>query len=191
MRPAYGRSGPIVSAAVMAALLALSGLMAGCAATKDAPVAEEPAKAPMDRILARMVSKGEYDRAFRTADSLTASKEPAEREIALYWKAVTWLYRSQPDSALSILEANQGKWTGGLRRVHSSLFLAMAREASHNRTAGAVRHEETVRPAPDRSMQDRVDALQKETGELRAENARLESEKEKYQKLLKDLEGIR
>lgn len=178
-------------AMVIGALLATTLLFSGCAASKAATLPEEAARTPMDRILARMVAKGEIGLAQKTADSLLTSKEPAEREIALYWKAVAWLYRNQPDSALVILDANQGKWTGGLRRVHSSLFLAMARDASQTRSASHNRHEETAKPAPDKSMQDRIDALQKETGELRAENARLEFEKVKYQKLLKDLEGIR
>lgn len=173
-----------------AALLAASMLM-GCAATKEPPL-EEAARPPMDKILARMVFKGEFDKAVHTADSLAGSKEPAEREIAAYWKSVAWLYRGEPDSALVILEALQGKWTGGLRKVHAGLFLGLAREASLNRAAGRlVRHEEPVRPSPDKSLQDRVDALQKENGDLRAETARLASEKEKYQNLLKDLETIR
>ncbi|MDQ3003447.1 MAG: hypothetical protein M3Y08_19570 [Fibrobacterota bacterium] len=174
----------------MGAWLAATLLLVGCAASKTASVPKEVARAPMDRILARMVWKGDLDRAKMTADSLFFSKEPAEKEIALYWKAVIWLYRNQPDSALVILDANQGKWTGGLRRVHSSLLLAMARDDSQTRSASHNRHEEAAKSAPDKSMQDRIDALQKETGELRAENARLESEKEKYQKLLKDLDGI-
>ena len=166
-------------------------LLAGCAATKEAPM-EESARPPMDRILARMVFKGEFDKAARTADSLSGSKEPAEREIAAYWKSVAWLYRGEPDSALILLEAFQGRWTGGLRKVHAGLFLGLAREASLNRAAGRlVRHEEPSRPAPDKSLQDRVDALQRENGDLRAETSRLATEKEKYKQLLNDLETIR
>ena len=183
-------------AAVLAALRAAAAvtlaaaLLAGCAATKE-PLVEEAAKAPMDKMLARMVFKGEYDRAIKVADSLAATKDPADREIASYWRAVTWLYRGDPDSALVILEANQGKWAGGLRKVHAGLFLSLARENSQCRPAGRVRREDPAKPAPDKSLQDRVDALQKENGDLRMESARLETEKEKYQKLLKDLETIR
>lgn len=166
-------------------------LLTGCAAAKAAPM-EEPVRPPMDKILARMVFKGEFDKAARTADSLSGSKEPAEREIAAYWKTVAWLYRGQPDSALIILEAHQGKWTGGLRKVHAGLFLGLAREMSLNRAAGSlVRHEEQQRPVPDKSLQDRMEALQKENGDLRAEASRLISEKEKYKQLLNDLETIR
>jgi len=43
----------------------------------------------------------------------------------------------------------------------------------------------------EKSMQDKIDGLHKETGDLRAEIARLETEKQKYEKLLKDLETIR
>jgi hypothetical protein len=173
-----------------AALLAASMLM-GCAATRE-PLVEEPPRPPMDRILARMVFKGEFDKAMHTADSLSGSKEPAEREIAAYWKSVAWLYRGEPDSALVILEGLQGRWTGGLRKVHAGLFLGLAREASLNRAAGRlVRHEEPARTSPDKSLQDRVDALQKENGDLRAETARLVTEKEKYKQLLNDLETIR
>ena len=142
-------SAPAAAAAELlaAALLAASMLM-GCAATKEPP-AEEAVRPPMDRILARMVFKGEFDRALHTADSLAGSKEPAEREMAAYWKSVTWLYRGEPDSALVILEALQGKWTGGLRKVHAGLFLGLAREASLNRAGGRlVRQEEPVRLLP-------------------------------------------
>jgi hypothetical protein len=177
--------------ASLAACAALMLLMTGCAATKEVPM-EEAVRPPMDKILARMVFKGEFDKAARTADSLAGSKDPAEREIAAYWKSVAWLYRGEPDSALVILEALQGKWTGGLRKVHAGLFLGLAREASLNKVSGRLaRHEEPAKPAPDKSLQDRVDALQKENGDLRSETARLVTEKEKYQKLLKDLETIR
>jgi hypothetical protein len=183
-----------VALLALLALLAAAGMIAvmtGCAATKEAPV-EESARPPMDRILARLVYKGEFDKAARTADSLSGSKDPAEREIAAYWKSVAWLYRGESDSALVLLEALQGRWTGGLRKVHAGLFLGLAREASLNRASGRlVRHEEPSKPAPDKSLQDRVDALQKENGDLRAETSRLATEKEKYKQLLKDLETIR
>lgn len=173
------------------ACAALVLLLTGCAGTKDVPM-EEAVRPPMDRILARLVFKGEFDKAARKADSLSRSKDPAEREIAAYWKSVAWLYRGEPDSALVILEALQGKWTGGLRKVHAGLFLGLAREASLNRAAGRlVRHEEPYKSVPDKSLHDRVEALQKENGDLRAEMARLVTEKENYQKLLKDLETIR
>jgi hypothetical protein len=175
----------------IAALLAAC-LIAACAGSR-APSSGDDPRPRMDRALARMVSKGEFDKALRTADSLGASKDPAEREIAAYWKVVTWLYRDEPDSALAILESGQGKWTGGLRRVHAALFLSMAREESVARAASAGRgkHDETVKAGPEKSLQERLESLQKETGDLRAENARLASENEKYQRLLKDLETIR
>lgn len=181
-------AGPALAAACLPWMMAM---MAGCAATREAALEEPVARPPMDRILARMVFKGEFDKAARTADSLSGSREPAEREIAAYWKSVAWLYRGEPDSALVLLEALQGKWTGGLRKVHAGLFLGLAREASYSRTAGRLaRHEEPPRPA-DKSLQERVDALQKENGDLRAEAARLAAEKEKYRRLLNDLETIR
>jgi hypothetical protein len=168
-----------------------AALLIGCAAGKAPMAGEDSARSPMDRVLARLVSKGELEKAQHAADSLTASKDPAEREIAAYWKAVTWLYRDEPDSALALLESSQGKWTGGLRKVHAALFLSLAREASQNRAA-RFHPTEIARATPlDKAMQDRIESLQKETGDLRAENARLETEREKYQKLLKDLETIR
>ena len=192
MRAARGLPrGGIAFIALIAGSAPLALILNGCAATRETPT-EEAARPPMDKILARLVFKGEFDKAARKADSLSGSKDPAEREIAAYWKSVAWLYRGEPDSALVILEGLQGKWTGGLRKVHAGLFLGMAREASLNRAAARlVRHEEPSRPVPDKSLQDRVDALQKENGDLRAETARLVTEKEKYQKLLKDLETIR
>jgi hypothetical protein len=172
--------------------LAAAFLLPGCAATREPTPSEEASRVSMDKILARMVSKGELDKAQRMADSLSASKEPAEREIAAYWKAVAWLYRDEPDSALVILEANQNKWTGGMRKVHTGLLLSLAKESSQSRAASRVRVSDANKAAtPDKSMQERIESLQKETGDLRAENARLETEKEKYQKLLKDLETIR
>ncbi|HKP98527.1 MAG TPA: hypothetical protein VJ385_22545 [Fibrobacteria bacterium] len=180
--PRLSRLGALLSAALLAA----------CAPTRQPTVAEESVRTPMDKVLARLVSRGELDKAMRTADSLSASRESSDREIAAYWKMVAWLYRDEPDSALVVLEAGQGKWTGGLRKVHASLFLGMAREANRNRMAARARHDESAPCAPaDKSVQDRLESLQKETGDLRAENARLETEKEKYQKLLKDLETIR
>jgi hypothetical protein len=180
--------GPIASA--LAGLL-MGASLTGCAATKEPSAAEEAVRTPMDKVIARMVSKGEIEKAVRTADSLSASKEPAEREIAAYWKAITWLYLGESDSALVILEGNQGKWTGGLRKVHATLLLNMTRESGQNRLVPRARHEDPAKSASDKSLLDRVDALQKENGDLRAETARLETEKEKYQKLLKDLETIR
>jgi hypothetical protein len=70
----------------------------------------------------------------------------------------------------------------------------MAREESVARVASAGRGKQAEAPmkaGPEKSLQERVESLQKETGDLRAENARLTSENEKYQRLLKDLETIR
>jgi hypothetical protein len=180
-----------LAALALAACTAFTALLAGCAATKDPAVSEEASRPAADKVLARLLAKGDMDKVQKAVDSLAVSKEPAEREIAAYWKAVAWLYRDEPDSALTILEANQAKWTGSLRKVHSAVFLRLAREASAARIAAHARHEETVKVAPDKSMQDRIESLQKETGDLRAEIGRLETEKEKYQKLIKDLETIR
>jgi hypothetical protein len=122
------------------------------------------------------------------------SRDPAEREIAVYWKSVAWLYRDEPDSALAMLESQQGKWSAGLRKVHGALLLKLARESTAARAASHWRPDDAApkaAPAADKGLQDRVEALQKESSDLRAENQRLETEKEKYQKLLKDLETIR
>jgi hypothetical protein len=129
----------------------------------------------------------------RLADSARASGAPAEREIAIYWKAVAWLHRSEPDSALALLEGQQGRWTGGSLRVHGTLLYKLVRESCAARPVAHGRSEEPdPRPAlVERALQDRLDALERERTDLRAENQRLETEKEKYQKLLKDLETIR
>ncbi|MEO7427100.1 MAG: hypothetical protein ABI036_18070 [Fibrobacteria bacterium] len=171
--------------------LLAAALLIGCATGQAPSAGEEQARSPMDKVLARLVSKGELEKAQRAVDSLTSSRDPAEREIAAYWKAVTWLYRDEPDSALALLEPSQSKWTGGLRKVHAGLLLMLAREASQNKAARG-RPIEIARAAPsEKAAQDKIESLLKETCDLRAENARLETEKEKYQKLLKDLEKIR
>lgn len=174
---------------------AAAALLAACASAPGPVPAEEPARPALDRVLARLVSKGEWDKLNRAADSAMAGKEPTDREIATYWKSVGWLYRDEPDSALTLLEPQQGKWTAGLRKVHGALLLKVARELSASRNARNWRPEESApKPAPaasDKALQERVEALQKESSDLRAENQRLETEKEKYQKLLKDLETIR
>ena len=176
--------------------IAAAALLAACAASAPgASPAEEPARTPLDRVLARLVVKGEWDKLSRAADSAAAGKEPTDREIAAYWKSVGWLYRDEPDSALVLLEAQQGKWTAGMRKVHGGLLLKLAREMSAARASRNGRPDEaapkTAAAAGDKALQERVDALQKENADLRAENQRLETEKEKYQKLLKDLETIR
>lgn len=174
---------------------ACAALLAACAGDRPAAPSAAPEKSPpsqLDRALARLAVKGDWDRALRLSDSALASGSSAEREIATYWKAVAWLYCDAPDSALSLLEGRQSKWTAGTRKVHANLLLKLAREASATRAAGHPRPEESDRPvAAERVLQDRVEALQKESSDLRAENQRLETEKSKYQKLLKDLETIR
>lgn len=122
-------------------------------------------------------------------------------EIGAYWRAVCWLYRDYPDSALVILEAKENRWSGGMRRVHAGLLLRLAREASLARSAAYARRDGDMKPAhdpeappkaaQDRGLSDRIDALQREAASQRAEIARLEREKDKYRKLLKDLETIR
>lgn len=174
-------------------LLLVAGLLWSCASTtgSKSAVADEPAKSvPEDRVLARLIATGKIDQAQKSADSLLASRDPADREIAAYWRTVCWLYKDEPDSALTILESYKGKWSGGLRRVHSEVFLHLARDASQSKALFRQRREETAKAPPDKPMQERVDALQQENVDLRAEIGRLETERLKYQKLINDLETI-
>ena len=170
-------------------------LLAACAGT-PAPAPAMPGagvRPAFDRALARAAAKGDWDRTMRLADSARASGTPADREIATYWKAVAWLYRAEPDSALALLESQQGRWTGITLRVHGPLLYKLVRESCAARPVTRGRTEDPdPRPAlVERALQDRLEALERERTDLRAENQRLETEKEKYQKLLKDLETIR
>jgi hypothetical protein len=170
-------------------------VLAACAGSPPPPQAAPgvPVRPSADRALARAAARGDWDRTLRLADSVRAAGAPAEREIALYWKAVAFLYRNEPDSALALLESQQGRWTAASLKVHGTLLLKMARESCASRTLVRARPEEPdPRPASaDRGLQDRLEALERERSDLRAENQRLETEKEKYQRLLKDLETIR
>jgi hypothetical protein len=187
-------------AASAASALVAALLLAGCAGTKpsqdlgDEPAAQAqasaaPATAAMrhapDKGIARMLASDNVGLAQATADSLALSKDPVEREVGRYWKAVCYLYRDRPDSAVAILEPMQGKWTGGLRAIHSEAFLRLAREASEARVASRVRRDETSR------LSHENDAMAREFSALKAEIARLETEKKTYEKLIKDLETIR
>lgn len=193
---------PHLLAAAAATVLAAGLHLAGCAAPKpsqdlgDDALAQSHSPAPAapplsvtrqapDKGIARMLASDNVGLAQATADSLSASKDPVEREIGRYWKAVCYLYRDRPDSAVAILEPMQGKWTGGLRAIHSEAFLRLAREASEARVSSRVRRDETAR------LSHENDAMAREFGALRAEIARLETEKKKYEKLIKDLETIR
>lgn len=175
------------------ASLAAVLLAASCSGTKvPQPAAEDmppesaaPSKQAPDRIIARLLAGDNVGLAQATADSLAASGNPVEREVGRYWKAVCYLYRDRPDSALALLEPMQGRWTGGLRAIHSEVFLRLAREASEARVSSRVRRDETARLSREK------DLLAKEYGSLKEEIARLETEKKKYEKLLKDLETIR
>jgi hypothetical protein len=180
----------LAGAAVLAACL-----MAACSAGPARGPAQpgDAARPALDRALARAAARGDWDKTMRLADSARAYGAPAEKEIALYWKAVAWLYRAEPDSALALLESQQGRWTAGSLKVHGALLYKLARESCAARPVAHNRPEEPdPRPAlVERALQDRLDALERERTDLRAENQRLETEKEKYQKLLKDLETIR
>lgn len=169
-----------------AVLLAL-GLF-GCGGTAGhapTPRPEDVGKVSPDKALARMLASGSLEVARKAADSLMSSREPGEREAGVYWKAMCLLYSNQVDSALAIFEARAGKWTGGLRTVHSEAFLHLARELSQAQAAMKARGLELS------TQETKVEGLQKETGDLRAEIGRLSEEKQKYEKLLKDLETIR
>jgi len=176
-----------------AAAACFAGLLAACATAPAPGPAGETGPRSLDRLLARAASRGEWDKALRMADSAFAAGKAADREAAAYWKAVAWLYRDQPDSAMALLEASQAKWTPGPRKVHAMLLLKLVRESCAVRALARARPEESeARPAgADRVMQERVESLERESTDLRAENQRLETEKQKYQKLLKDLETIR
>lgn len=179
--------------AVLHALLACSLL--ACAggrgdpprdASVPAAAAKEPAsRTSSDRGIARMLAGNNVGLAQSTADSLAMSRDPVESEIGRYWKAVCYLYRDRPDSAVAILEPMQGKWSGGLRAIHGEAFLRLAREASEARAASRVRRDETAR------LTHENEVLAREFGSLKAEIARLETEKKKYEKLIQDLETIR
>lgn len=183
------RRGPVKH--VLSAALA-AWLLAACASAPAPAPMDESTRPALDRVLARMVSKGDLDRAMKATDSVLAARDPADREIAIYWKSVAWLYRDEPDSALALLEGQQGKWSAGLRKVHGALLLKLTRESVAARAASHWRPEDAPKaPAADKGLQDRVESLQKESADLKAENLRLETEKEKYKKLLNDLETIR
>jgi hypothetical protein len=154
--------------------------------------ANQPAKPELDRMLGRLIAQGRFTAAKVMADSLVSSKDPASREIATYWKAIYWLNRDMPDSALVLLESYQGKWTGGLRRVHSESFLHLAKSVREIRFAlRQANMDQSYKPAPDKALQDKVEILQREADALRAEVLDLETERLKYQKLINDLETIR
>lgn len=186
------------SAAHLAAILA-AALLSACASSgprpgskaEALPAAQHSAPSPAsemnspDKGIARMLASDNVGLAKSTADSLAASKDPVAREIGMYWKAVCFLYRDRPDLAMAILEPMRGKWTGGLRAIHSEVFLRLAREASEARVVSRARREEAAR------LSQENDALAKEFSSLKAEIARLETEKRKYEKLIKDLETIR
>jgi hypothetical protein len=188
--PAFMRRPPspfLLTAAALAAMLL------GACATAPAPGPGEAASPSLDRSLARLAAKGEWEKTSRLADSAFAAGKGPDREAAAYWKAVAWLYRDQPDSAQALLEASQSKWTPGPRKVHAMLLLKLVRESCAVRALARAHPEEseTKPAAQDRGLQERVESLERESTDLRAENQRLETEKQKYQKLLKDLETIR
>lgn len=171
----------------------LSALLLAACATAPATGPAESVPPSLDRALARLAAKGEWEKTLRMADSAFVAGKSPDREAAAYWKVVAWLYRDQPESAQALLEASQGKWTAGPRKVHAMLLLKLVRESCAAHALARARPEETeARPFPsDRALQDRVESLERESTDLRAENQRLETEKQKYQKLLKDLETIR
>jgi len=147
------------------------------------------------------LARGAIDHAQRAADSLYTAGSGEDREIGAYWRAVCWLYRDYPDSALVILEARDNRWSGGMRGVHAGVLLRLARETSLARSAAYARRDASLKSShdpdashkasPDKGLLDRIDALQREAVAQRAEIARLEREKDKFLKLLQDLETIR
>jgi hypothetical protein len=182
---------------VRAALWLCAVVAVGCAGgAPDVPAgahAAPPAAAPAaskgrtgpEKVIAGLLAGDNVGLAQARAESLALSRDPAEREIGSYWQAVCYLYRDRPDSAVAILEAMQGKWSGGLRAIHGEAFLRLAREASEARAASRLRRDETAR------LTQENDAMAREFSTLKAEIARLETEKQKYEKLIRDLETIR
>ena len=175
-------------ACLRALVLAWLGL-AGCSSTKSEPPL--PASS-QDREIAAYLFRGQNDAASRLADSLMHSEVPREKERGLYWKAVSFLYRDEPERAVSILEPQRGKWSSGIREVHAEALLRLSRESVQTRANARAQRDEPSRPATqDKTLHEKIDALQKENGDMRTEITRLETEKKKYEKLLKDLETIR
>lgn len=173
-------------------VLSLALIFSACASNSKIEPASGKEKPQLDRALARRVAMGKFTAAQALADSLIATKDPANREIASYWKAICWLNQDEPDSALALLESYRGRWSGGLRRVHSEAFLHLARKSVESRLALRQANLAQMPAAlPDKSWQDRAEVLQREVEILRAEVGRLVTEREKYQKLIKDLETIR
>ncbi|MBW8889221.1 MAG: hypothetical protein JF616_15815 [Fibrobacteres bacterium] len=170
-----------------------AALLAACATAPATGPVGDSAPPSLDRALARTAAKGEWEKALRMADSAFATGKTSDREAAAYWKVVAWLYRDQPESAQALLEASQGKWAPGPRKVHAMLLLKLVRESCAAHALARARPEEAeAKPvASDRVLQERVESLERESTDLRTENQRLETEKQKYQKLLKDLETIR
>ena len=162
--------------------------MAGCAYTAPRKGTAEEPKPSVDKVMMRLLSDADYRKAMKMAEGMAASKDYLEQEMGLYWKAITFLHRDLPESAMSILEANEGRWTG-MRKVHGTVLLNLTRDA--NRTRSSTIREEANRFSADKPLHEKIESLQKEAADIRAENLRLVAEKKKYLKLLKDLETIR
>lgn len=173
-----------------ALLITLSLILSGCAIQPKQTAQGGPTKISEDKLMANLITKGKIFQAQKRADSLIAFKDPVSVEIGSYWSIVCWLYRDEPDSALVVLESNKGKWTSGIRKVHSEVFLNMARNESHVKTLLRQKSVDASKQLQDKNLPLKVEMLQQEVVRLRLEVGHLESERHKYQTLLKDLEEI-
>lgn len=170
--------------------LSFSVLFFSCAPKPKMEARTEPVKVSDDKIIATMITKGKIFQAQKYSDSLSTRKDSSLREIGTYWKTVCWLYRDEPDSALAVLDSYQGKWSSGIRKVHVEVFLNLARDASHVKALLREKQLDASKSSQDKNLPLKVETLQQEVVRLHVEISHLESERHKYQTLLKDLEDI-
>lgn len=134
--------------------------------------------------IAQWILENHLDSALEKTNQLRNSKNNDERELGTYWKAIYLLEKSEKDSAQVILESYNNRWSNPLREVHAKAILRLLDQIKKANT----------RPRnidPTNAMQEKLDQLENQTGELRNMILQLQLDKKKYEKVLKELEKIR
>lgn len=117
------------------------------------------------------------DLALAETNKLIQSDNLEDQELGAYWKIIYFLESSNRDSAQILLNNQTGLWSKPTRAVHAEVFLRQLNTLKKN--------------SQQKNQDEKIDQLAKETAELRTMIVQLQSEKKKYEKVLKELEKIR
>lgn len=169
--------------------LLLTGITVGCAfSAKSLPksendIDEKSSSHPnLDTRLAEWIRKSQPDSALIKANQLIKSTLRKDKIIGTYWRGISLIQLGHLDSARTLFGFYRGKWGNASREAHAETLMSLLEEKGPkpcSTPVGAQRAETT-----------RLEGLERQNQGLLAEVEKLQMEKSRYERLLRELDRL-